>query len=121
MNVFDYFFNCFSFIINILDHDFFGFGFSYLDFFLAVSLILVILRFLLQGFNESDRTNFFSFMSIGRDFSHDYKMKNNQREKQVTMFITNDLNTGKNTVVKRERGYIKDKNVFYQVDDKYKF
>lgn len=120
MNVFDYFFNCFRFIINILDHDFFGFGFSYLDFFLAFSLIFVILRFLLQGFNESDRTNFFSFMSIVRDFSRDYRMKNNNRESQIVT-INNDLDNKSTTIISSTRNYDKKGRLTSIINDKHKF
>ena len=111
MNVFDYLFSCFSFIINILNHDFFGFGFSYLDFVLAASLSLIIFKFLLQGFNEEDRFNFLSLSGAAKDFNHAYQMKNNEREKQITtLFINEDLDTGKTSMVKSSK-YYKDGNL----------
>lgn len=106
MNIFDYFFSCFSFIINVLNRDFFGFGFSYLDFFLASSLAVIILKFLLQGFNEQDRFNFLSLSSAARDLEHEYRMKNNEREKQITtLFINQDLDSGKVSLVKSSKHY----------------
>lgn len=91
MNIFDYFFSCFHYIINVLDHDFFGLGFSYLDFILAASLIFIILRFLLQGFNETDKFNFFSFTGLVRDYGRDYQMSHKKRETQlVNKFYYND-------------------------------
>ena len=112
MNVFDYLFSCFSFIINVLNHDFFGFGFSYLDFVLAASLAFIILKFLLQGFNEQDRFNFLSLSGAAKDFNREYQMKNNEREKQlVTMFVTDDINNGSRTVSKQTKFYNKDNDL----------
>ena len=110
MNIFDYLFSCFSFIIEILDHDFFGSSFSYLDFMLAASLSLVILKFLLQGFNEQDRFNFLSLTGASKDLEREYRMKNNEREKQITtLFINQDLDTGKTRMVKSSKHYNKGK------------
>lgn len=95
MNIFDFFFRCFSYIINILNHDFFGFGFTYLDFILSCSLVFLILRFLLQGFNETDRFNFLSLSSCFRDFSREYQMKNNERETQIINSVYHNTSTGK--------------------------
>ena len=106
MNVFDYLFSCFSFIINVLNHDFFGFGFSYLDFVLASSLSFIILKFLLQGFNEQDRFNFLSLSFAANDFNREYQMKNNEREKQlVTYFFNEDFDSGRITAVKSSKIY----------------
>ena len=120
MNIFDYFFSCFRYIINILDHDFFGLGFSYLDFFLAVSLIFIILKFLLQGFGYADGNNFFSFTSIARDFSRDYRMKNNERENQIVT-INNDLDNRSTTIISSKRNYDKKGRLTSIINDKHKF
>lgn len=103
MNVFDYFFSCFKFIINILDHDFFGFGFSYLDFFLASSLAIIILKFLLQGFNEQDRFNFLSLSGAARDFEHEYQMDHKKREIQITNAYYKNKTSGKSYLINTER------------------
>lgn len=89
MNIFDYFFSNFQYIINVLDHDFFGFGFSYLDFILAVSLSFLILKFLLQGFNEFDKFNFLNLTGNFSDFYGSYNMSNKNREKQIFTTVTN--------------------------------
>lgn len=83
MNIFDYFFSCFTYIIGVLNHDFFHLGFSYLDFILACSIIFVIIKFLLQGFGHADGNNFFSYVSIFRDYSYDKKMSNRERERDL--------------------------------------
>ena len=120
MNIFDYFFSCFRYIINVMDHDFFGFGFTYLDFFLASSLIFIILRFLLQGFNETDRFNFFSLTSSMKDFSREYQMKNNEREKQViTTFVNHDLDNNTITNVRSTKIY-RNGNLYGVVNEKIK-
>lgn len=120
MNIFDYFFNCFRFIIDILDTDFFGFGFSYLDFFLAISLTFVILRFLLQGFNESDRNNFFSISSVIRDVNYSRSMRNNERESQITT-INNDLDRNTTSIVRSTRVYDKKGKLTGVINDKTSF
>ena len=103
MTIFDYFFSCFQFIINVLDHDFFGFGFSYLDFILAASLIFIILKFLLQGFNETDRFNFFSFSGIARDYSREYQMTHKKRETQIINKFYENKTTGRSVLTNTER------------------
>ena len=120
MNVFDYFFSCFSYIINILNHDFFGFGFSYLDFILASSLILLILRFLLQGFNEGDRFNFLSLRSAGHDLSREYQMSHKERINQI-ITVDNDLDNDKTTIIRSTRNYDKKGHLTSVVNDKTKF
>ena len=120
MNIFDFLFSCFSYIINILNHDFFGFGFSYLDFILAASLVLIILRFLLQGFNETDRFNFFSLGSAGRDLSREYQMSHKERINQI-ITVDNDLDNDKTTIIRSTRNYDKKGNLTSVVNDKTKF
>jgi hypothetical protein len=83
MNIFDYFFSCFSYIIGVLNHDFFHLGFTYLDFILASSIIFIVIKFLLQGLDVFDGNKFFSFSSIARDVSYDKKMSNREREKDL--------------------------------------
>ena len=121
MNVFDYFFSCFHYIINVLDHDFFGFGFSYLDFILAASLIFIILRFLLQGFNETDKFNFFSFSGLVRDYGRDYQMSHKNREHQVvTHYVNHDLDSNSITNIRQSRFYDKDNNLVGVINEKTK-
>lgn len=120
MNIFDYLFSCFKYLINVLDHDFFGFGFSYLDFVLAASLIFIILKFLLHGFNETDKFNFLNFTGAMRDFNREYQMKNNEREKQVvTTFVYHDLNNGTITNIRSTKTF-KDGNLYSVVNEKFK-
>ena len=120
MNVFDYFFSCFRYIINVLNHDFFGLGFTYLVFILSCSLALIILKFLLQGFNVAD--NFFSFSSTLNGITRDYKMTHKDRERQVvTNYLYNDLNNNSNTIVRSTKDYNSNGDLVSVYNEKYKF
>lgn len=120
MNIFDFLFSCFSYIINILNHDFFGFGFSYLDFILAASLAFLILRFLLQGFNETDRFNFFSLGSAGRDLRREYQMNHKERISQI-ITVNNDLDNNNTTIVRSTRSYDRKGNLSSVINERTKF
>ena len=89
MNIFDYFFRNFQYIINVLDHDFFGFGFSYLDFILALSISFIILKFLFQGFELYDKHGFLNLTGNFSDFYGSYNMSHNSRERQIFTTVTN--------------------------------
>ena len=117
MNIFDYIFSCFSYIINILDNDFFGFGFSYLDFILADSLISIIIKFLFQGFNEFDRFNGLSISNSSKVLKN---ISNNERERQITT-INEDLNTGSTTIIRSSKTYNRKGKVTGIVNQRYKY
>lgn len=106
MNIFDYFFNCFKYIINILDVDFLGLGFSYLDFMLGASIAFMLLNFVLRGFNEQDRFNFLSITGGINDLNNASRISNSKREKQITtMHITHDLDSNIVTSVESNKIY----------------
>ena len=117
MNIFDYFFSCFSYIISILDNDFFGFGFSYLDFILASSLIFIIIKFLFQGFNEFDRFNGLSISSSTKVLKN---ISNKDRERQITT-VNEDLDNGSHTIIRTTKFYDRKGHVSGIVNQKSKF
>lgn len=106
MTIFDYFFSCFRYVINILDNDFFGLGFSYLDFMLGASLAFIILNFVLRGFNEQDRFNFLSVSGGINDLNNASRISNSKREKQITtMYVNQDLDNKTVSIIESNRIY----------------
>ena len=106
MTIFDYFFSCFQGIIKILNNDFFGLGFSYLDFMLGASLAFIILNFVLRGFNEQDRFNFLSIHGGINDLNNASRISNRKREKQITtMFVNQDLDNNTVSIIESNKIY----------------
>lgn len=106
MTIFDYLFSCFKYIIEILDHDFFGLGFTYLDFFLGASIAFMLLNFVLRGFNEQDRFNFLSITGGLNDLNNAKRISDSKREKQIsTMYVTHDLDSNIITNVQSNKIY----------------
>ncbi len=98
MDILGFFFDIFKSIINLYNVDFFGLGFTWLNFILAALLIIFIIRFLVKAFFVSDSFNFFSLTGLSNSIS----MSNRNRENEVVTFIHNrDIDTGHGSSTKR--------------------
>jgi len=104
MNIFDFFFGIFEEVIRLYDVDFFGFGFSWLEFILGALIIIFVVRFLIKAFFASDSFNFFSLTGL----SNSSRMSNRKRENEVVSFIDNkNIDTGHGRITKRT-SFVKD-------------
>lgn len=98
MNIFDFFFGIFEEVIQLYNVDFFGFGFTWLEFILGALIIIFVIRFLIKAFFASDSFNFFSLTGLSNSTS----MSNRNRENEVVTFIHNrDIDTGHGSSTKR--------------------
>lgn len=85
MDILGFFFDIFKSIINLYNVDFFGLGFTWLNFILAALLIIFIVRFLVKAFFVSDSFNFFSLTGLRSK----NKMSNRKRENFIVLSNTN--------------------------------
>ena len=85
MDILGFFFDIFKSIINLYNVDFFGLGFTWLNFILAALLIIFIVRFLVKAFFVSDSFNFFSLTGLRTK----NKMSNRKRENFIVLSNTN--------------------------------
>lgn len=83
LEVFEFFYRIINGFIKCYNIDFFGLGFTWLQFILSVALIGIVLTFLFQGFNIMDKFNF-KFMFYNDRFANAKKMPNDNREQQLT-------------------------------------
>lgn len=85
--IFEYFYRIISYFINCYNIDFFGLGFTWLQFLISVSLIGVVLTFLFQGLNLIDKFNFSSIIGNGvlffREKISNSRMDDTAREQQM--------------------------------------
>ena len=80
MNIVQFFFGIFKECFNTMNVDFFGFGFTWLEFLLAGSLILIIIKFVFSVVGVSDSID---TSAIVGGLAHQKRMKNDEREKQI--------------------------------------
>jgi len=84
MAIFEYFYRIISNFINCYNVDFFGLGFTWLQFLISVSLIGIVLTFLFQGLNIIDKFNFSQIIGLGIISMNSNKKENhNAREQQM--------------------------------------
>ena len=115
--IFEYFYRIVSGFINCYNIDFFGLGFTWLQFLVSVCLIGVVLTFLFQGLNLIDKFNFSQIIGLGIISRNKNKKENhNVREQQM---LKEWYSTGKNypppgyiDVWGDETYIIKDENYF---------
>jgi len=102
MNIIEFFFGIFKECFDVINVDFFGLGFTWLEFLLGVAIIFVVLGFLKSVVGVSDSIAFDNLV-------YNYKMSNKNRENEISsMSITEDLDSKVTTI--RQQKYYKDKN-----------
>ena len=106
MNIIDFFFGIFKECFNVLNVDFFGFGFTWLEFILAGTLLFIIISFLKGVVGVGDS---FDFDGIIFGLKRQSQISNANRENEISsMSITKNLDSGVITI--RQQKYYKDKN-----------
>lgn len=94
MNIVDFFFGIFKECFNVINVDFFGLGFTWLEFLLGFAIIFVVLGFLK------------SIVGVGNSISvdsliKDYKISNSNRENEiVSMNMTHNLDNDTYTIIR---------------------
>ena len=102
MNIIEFFFGIFKECFDVINVDFFGLGFTWLEFLLGVAIIFVVLGFLKSVIGVGDSISFDNLV-------YNYKMSNKNRENEISsMYITKNLDSGVITI--RQQKYYKDKN-----------
>lgn len=99
MNIVEFFFGIFKECFNLLNVDFFRLGFTWLEFLLAASVILIIIKFILGVVGVSDSID--TSALVGH-LSWQKRMSNAKREKELTYtIIDHDLDTKHGRVTQR--------------------
>ena len=84
MAIFEYFYRVIARFIECYNVDFFGLGFTWLQFIISVSLIGIVLTFLFQGLNIIDKFNFSQIIGLGvLSMRSNSKEGHNAREQQM--------------------------------------
>lgn len=92
MVIFEYFYRIIARFIECYNVDFFGLGFTWLQFLISVSLIGIVLTFLFQGLNIIDKFNFSRILGINLSSKPMSKENHNAREQQM---LNNWYSSGK--------------------------
>lgn len=83
MNIIEFFFGIFKECFNIINVDFFGLGFTWLEFLLAIAIIFVVFGFLKSIVGVGDSVAFENIVRTS-------KISNKDREKQVSSYKTTE-------------------------------
>lgn len=106
MNIIDFFFGIFKECFDVINVDFFGLGFTWLEFILASAILFIIIGFIKGVVNVGDYIN---FDGVVYGLRTQQKMSNANRENEISsMFITKDLDSGVTTI--RQQKYYKNNN-----------
>lgn len=98
MNIVQFFFGIFKECFNTINVDFFGLGFTWLEFILAGSLILIIIKFLFSVVGVSDSID---TSALAGHLSYQTRMSNAKREKELSYtIIDHNLDTGHGRITK---------------------
>ena len=118
MNIVQFFFGIFKECFNTMNVDFFGFGFTWLEFLFAGSLILIILKFVFSVVGVSDAID---TSAIVGGLAHQTRMINDKREQQIVRtFVDHNLDTGHGRIT-RSTQIIKNGRVTGSVNEYTKF
>lgn len=106
MNIIEFFFGIFKECFSVINVDFFGLGFTWLELLLGVAIIFVVMGFLKSIVGVGDSIAFDNLV-------HNYKMTNRNRENEiVSMSMTHDLDNDSYTIVKST--FNREKNSTYR-------
>lgn len=83
MNIIEFFFGIFKECFNVINIDFFGLGFTWLEFLLAIAIIFVVFGFLKSIVGVGDSVAFENIVRTS-------KISNKDREKQVSSYKTTE-------------------------------
>ena len=105
MNIIEFFFGIFKECFNVINVDFFGLGFTWLELLLGVAIIFVVFGFLKSIVGVGDSV---AFENIVRSS----KISNRNREKQVSNYKTTE-----SVMVWNDGTYLVSKEKSYRSDD----
>lgn len=106
MNIVDFFFVIFKECFNLINVDFFGLGFTWLEFILAGTLLFIIISFIKGVVGVGDSVN---FDGIVFGLKRQSQISNANRENEITSIsMFKNLDNGVTTI--RKSIHYKDKN-----------
>jgi len=87
MAIFEYFYRIIAKFIECYNVDFFGLGFTWLQFLISVGLISIVLTFLFQEFNVLDKFNFSKINGFDKGRNNSGKEVHDKREQQLIVIV----------------------------------
>jgi len=106
MNIIEFFFGIFKECFDVINVDFFGLGFTWLEFILGGVVIFIVISFIKGVVGVGDNIG---FDSIVFSLKRQSQISNANRENEISsMSITEDLDSKVTTI--RQQKYYKDKN-----------
>lgn len=106
MNIVDFFFGIFKECFNVINVDFFGLGFTWLEFILSGAILFIIISFIKGVVGVGDNI---SFDGIIYGLQRQSRISNVNRENEISsMSIINNLDNGVITI--RKQKHYKDLN-----------